>query len=445
MSISKYDSMKDSGVEWIGEIPEHWNIKKIRYVVQGIISGPFGSDLKKESYVSMGYKIYGQEQVISGDLNFGDYYISKEKFEQMRRFQVKSNDILVSCVGTFGKIALMPELIEEGIINPRLIKISPIQKEILPEFLYLYLKSWVVFSQLDEYSRGGTMDIINSTILSNILVSLPTLKEQQQIASYLDKKTTETDNEIEKNQKLIKLLKEKRQSTINQAVTKGLDPSIPMKDSGVEWIGEIPECWIITKIKFTSYVKGRIGWQGLRSEEFTDQGAFLITGTDFKEGRINWDTCHHVEDWRYEQDPYIQIQKNDILITKDGTIGKVALIDKIPDRTTLNSGVMVVRPKNNKYIPTFLYWILSSSQFIDFIEMIKSGSTISHLYQETFGNFSFTLPKISEQQQIAEFLDKQTTKIDSLISKVELQIKQLQEFRESLVTSAIIGKIKVIA
>ena len=104
MSISKYDSMKDSGVEWIGEIPEHWNIKKIRYVVQGIISGPFGSDLKKESYVSMGYKIYGQEQVISGDLNFGDYYISKEKFEQMRRFQVKSNDILVSVLEHLEKL-----------------------------------------------------------------------------------------------------------------------------------------------------------------------------------------------------------------------------------------------------------------------------------------------------------------------------------------------------
>jgi len=445
MTLQKYPEMKDSGVPWIGEIPKHWNVKQLRYVVKEIVSGPFGSDLKKESYVSKGYKIYGQEQVISEDLTFGNYYISKEKFEKMRRFRVQRDDILVSCVGTFGKIALVPKNSEEGIINPRLIKIDSLQTQILPKFLYTYLKSSIVFAQLDELSRGGTMDIINSSILSGILVFLPPINEQKEIITFLNTKTSKINNEISKNQKLVKLLNELRQSTINHAITKGLDDTVPMKDSRIEWIGKIPLKWNVKKIKFTSYVKGRIGWQGLRSDEFTTKGPYLITGTDFIDGKIDWSTCNHVEFWRYEQNPYIQIKKNDVLITKDGTIGKVALIDNVPDKTTLNSGVMVVRPLKKSYDPRYLYWILKSKHFINFIDLIKQGSTIQHLYQETFENFQFVLPDSSEEQkQIVNYLDKKTKKTEVLISKVESQIQKLQELRESLISSAVTGKICII-
>ena len=217
-----------------------------------------------------------------------------------------------------------------------------------------------------------------------------------------------------------------------------------MKNSGIQWIGEIPEHWNINKIKFTSYVKGRIGYHGLRSEEFTTKGPYLITGTDFIDGKIDWLTCNHVEFWRYEQNPYIQINKNDILITKDGTIGKVAFIDNVPDQTTLNSGVMVIRPLKKKYDSLYMYWTLKSNQFIDFIDLIKQGSTIQHLYQETFKNFQFVLPdSIEEQKQIVTYLDEKTKKADSLIFKVESQIQKLKQLRESLISSAVTGKIQV--
>jgi len=176
-----------------------------------------------------------------------------------------------------------------------------------------------------------------------------------------------------------------------------------MKESSIERIGKIPKKWNLQKIKHTSYVKGRIGWQGLHSDEFTDKGPFLITGTDFKDGRINWKSCHHVEQWRYEQDPHIQLKENDVLITKDGTIGKIALIDELPDQTTLNTGVMVIRPLDNAYIPEYFFWILQSHQFMEFINTIKTGTTINHLYQETFENFQFVLPEtLDEQKQISE-------------------------------------------
>jgi type I restriction enzyme S subunit len=209
------------------------------------------------------------------------------------------------------------------------------------------------------------------------------------------------------------------------------------KDSGVEWIGEIPEGWEIKKIKFTSYVKGRIGWQGLTSQEYIEKGPYLITGTDFKDGIINWESCHHVEQWRYEQDPYIQIKNNDILITKDGTIGKIAFVEDVPGDTTLNSGVMVVRPLNNSILPKFQNWIFNSRLFTDFIEFIKSGTTINHLYQEEFGKFTFPVPPIDEQEKLYDFLQNETTQFDELIAKSKAQVTLLEEKRQATITQAV--------
>ena len=182
---------------------------------------------------------------------------------------------------------------------------------------------------------------------------------------------------------------------------------------------EIPDEWDWQALLDNSILKGRVGWQGLTKSEYREEGKFfLVTGTDFKDGRINWNSCVYVDEERYNQDTHIQLKKHDVLITKDGTIGKIAFIDELPGQTTLNSGVMVVRPLNNAYIPQFLYWILRSQQFTEFIELIKTGTTINHLYQETFENFQFVLPETPEEQKsIIEFLSKETTKIDSEIEK----------------------------
>ena len=133
---------------------------------------------------------------------------------------------------------------------------------------------------------------------------------------------------------------------------------------------------------YTFYVKGRIGWQGLRSSDFLDQGDFYcVTGTDLINGSIDWSNCYFVSQERYSQDKYIQLQEKDLLITKDGTIGKIALIDKLPLYSTLNSGLFVTRPLKKKYDNKFMYWVLNSSSFRNYIDLTKGGSTIQHLYQ----------------------------------------------------------------
>jgi len=308
---------------------------------------------------------------------------------------------------------------------------------------YLWYSMNVSLEELFIKSKGSTFEAVTVTDVNNLLSVLPPKNEQTAIANFLDQKTAEIDGLIADKEKLIELLQEKRQAIITEAVTKGLNPNVRMKDSGIEWIGEIPEHWGVSKIKFTTYVKGRIGWQGLRADEFIDEGPYLVTGTDFVDGLVNWDSCYHISMERYNEAPPIQLRENDLLITKDGTIGKVAIVKNKPKYAILNSGIFVTRPKNSAYLTEFMYWILNSQVFNKFIQYMSLGSTIVHLYQQTFENFSFPITNLNEQKTIAHFLDRKVAEIDGLISDIKLQIQKLKEYRQSLISEAVTGKIDV--
>lgn len=186
-------------------------------------------------------------------------------------------------------------------------------------------------------------------------------------------------------------------------------------------LGEIPVDWKVVKLGKTSTLKARIGWQGLTTAEYLDTGDyFLITGTDFSDGSIDWANCHYVEKNRYDQDRNIQVRIGDVLVTKDGTIGKVAYVNKLPLPATLNSGVFVIRPIDEKYDTHFFFYVLASSYFKDFLNQLVAGSTISHLYQKDFVHFKFPLPPLKEQKAIANALSKVDdliTELDTLIAK----------------------------
>lgn len=209
------------------------------------------------------------------------------------------------------------------------------------------------------------------------------------------------------------------------------------KNNGVEWLGEVPTSWRTNKIKFSTYVKGRVGWHGLNSNEFSDVGVHLVTGTDFENGFVSWDRCYRISEQRYIEDPYIQLRENDLLITKDGTIGKLARVKGLPEQATLNSGIFLVRAKDGTYLEDFLYWILQSSLFSHFMDLHKVGSTIQHLYQEVFNQFAFPIPSESEQQLICAFLDRETAKIDALIAEQQRLIELLKEKRQAVISHAV--------
>ena len=206
-----------------------------------------------------------------------------------------------------------------------------------------------------------------------------------------------------------------------------------MKESGIDWIGKIPEEWEVIKVKFFTYMKGRIGWQGLKADEFIDEGPYLVTGTDFKNGRVNWDTAYHISQKRYEQAPEIQLKQGDLLVTKDGTVGKLALIDELPDSASLNSHLLVLRPLFNRYDNHFLYYVLSSLEFKNYFQKVSIGSTMDSLSQEKMGEFIFALPNINEQNSISRYLDKKTAQLDKAKALLEEQIQKLKDYRASLI------------
>jgi type I restriction enzyme S subunit len=208
------------------------------------------------------------------------------------------------------------------------------------------------------------------------------------------------------------------------------------KPSGVEWIGNVPRHWTICRLKHNTYIKARVGWHGLNSADFKTEGPYCVTGTDFKNGRISWDSCYRVTQERYDEDPYIQLRVEDLLITKDGTIGKTAVIHELPGPSTLNSGVFVVRPIRD-YISPYLFWVLNSSVFTEFVGYNSKGSTIIHLYQDTFYNLPLPIPPVIEQKAIVIYLDQKTALIDSTIRQKERLIELLQEERTAIINRAV--------
>lgn len=210
------------------------------------------------------------------------------------------------------------------------------------------------------------------------------------------------------------------------------------KDSCIEWIGEIPEHWKIRKIKHSCYVKGRVGWKGLKSSEFlTDGFSYLVTGTDFKNDVVDWENCYHIDKDRYNEDPYIQLQNEDLLITKDGTIGKLAVVTNLNKPACLNSGIFVVRSTKDDFTTRFLLWVLKSNIFTDFNGLTAYGSTIQHLYQNVFVEFSFAFPPIKTQFLISDFLQKKTSEIDRIIANKQKLIAFYEEEKQAIIIHAV--------
>lgn len=204
-------------------------------------------------------------------------------------------------------------------------------------------------------------------------------------------------------------------------------------------VGRIPLDWDATSIDKLCTLKARIGWQGLTTGEYLLQGDYiLITGTDFKDGYIDWKNCCYVSKWRYDQDNNIQIKEGDVLISKDGTIGKVAFLNSIPGPGTLNSGVFIVRPKQGDIVnQAYLSWIFKSIWFKSFIDQLTAGSTINHLYQKDFVKFQLVYPKDkSEQTRIATALSN----IDALISELGRLIEKKHAIKQGAMQQLLTGK-----
>ena len=211
------------------------------------------------------------------------------------------------------------------------------------------------------------------------------------------------------------------------------------KPSGVKWIGEIPSHWKVERLKINCTLKGRVGWKGLSSNEFKDTSyAYLVTGQDFDGSVIQWNKCYEIDKWRYDEDPFIQLQNGDLLVTKDGTIGKIAKVSDLDKPACLNSGIFVLKQRDNQFCQDYLYWTLVSSQLKDFTDYNSGGqTTIQHLYQNVFEDMPLIIPPLEEQERIAEYLERRCAEIDGIITKEEQAITLLDELKQTLISEAV--------
>ena len=291
----------------------------------------------------------------------------------------------------------------DGICSGDITVIEPIGGAIYPDLLPFIIQNDDFFEHAIKGSNGALSPRVKWEHMANFEVNLPSIDEQ-------------------------KVLAEKLWAAyeVKQSYLKMIDATDEMvKAQFIEMFGDSPK----TKIGDFCDLKARIGWQGLKHEEFLDQGDyFLVTGVDFIDNRVYWDNCHYVTKERYDQDPNIQLSEGDVLITKDGTIGKVAIVTGLTKPATLNSGVFVIRDKQGLTINLFMYYALLSKDFENFVNDCRTGSTIAHLNQKAFVNYMFPTPPIDKQKlfvSIAQQADKSKTELRKSIDAIDKVIKSL--------------------
>ena len=422
---------KDSGIEWIGKIPETWSIERMK----GLFIERNERDCKGRTLLSVS-QYFGIRPKSETDI--ADSHIA-ESYDDYK--EVYQGDFVMNIMLAWNGSYAVSEY--DGMVSPAYC-VFKFRKDCCKKYFHYLLRTNGYPTAFKTMSRG----VIDSRLrlypeqFYTFPIIIPSVDEQQRIVDYLDKKCGEIDSLIALQEQMIEKLKAYKQSVITEAVTKGLNPNAKLVPSGIDWIGEIPEGWEINKLFNLCTIKGRVGWKGLRSEEFKENSyAYLVTGQDFVSSDINWRNCYQIDKDRYDEDPYIQLSNGDILVTKDGTIGKIAKVSGMDKPACLNSGIFVLKQRKEVFFQNYLYWYLSSPLLLQYNTFINSGgTTIIHLYQNVFERFSMIVPPMEEQIAIATYLDEKCADIDHLIVLKQQKIESLKDYKKSVIYEAVTGK-----
>ena len=431
--MQKYDSYKDSGVQWLGEIPNHWEIKPGRTIFSE--NKMKNTALAEEVVLSLSYgKIIEKQNKNDGLVpeEYSSYQIIEPGF------------IIVRCTDLQNDHVSLRTAISElhGIITSAYLALIP-NNSICPKYFHYFFRNWDNTKELYRYG-SGLRQSLSWNDFKYLLCVLPPLSEQSAIAAYLDEQTARIDTAIAQQQKMIDLLNERKQIIINRAVTKGLDSNAKMKDSGVEWIGEVPEHWEVKKLKHVCKAFGRIGFRGYSTTDLVDEGEGCITlsPSNMRGGRMQYDKCTYLSWEKYEESPEIKIFDGDILFVKTGsTYGKCSLVENLPIEATINPQLLVFKEFqcSNKFLINVLLTNLIKYQ----VEISVIGGTIPTISQSKIMNYIFPCPPREEQEKIVQFIDETIAPIDDVIKAIEKQISLLQERKQIIINEVVTGKVKV--
>ena len=431
MKYNKYPSYRDSGTDWLGSVPNEWNIvrNKQAFNFEKDLVGKKSKDYTLLSLTLQGIKV---RDIEGGKGKFPAEFDTYQKVEK--------NDIIF-CLFDIDETPRTVGLSSHNGMITGAYNVARCNAKALPAYMYYYYLSIDEYKGLKPYYTG-LRKVVRTETFMNIQLALPSLPEQQTIANYLDSATAKIDTLIEKQTKLIALLKEKRQAVISHAVTRGLDNTVAMKDSGVEWLGEIPEHWISTKVK--NMLSTPITDGPHETPEFLDEGVPFISAEAISQGYINFNKVrgHITQEANKKYSQKYTPKIHDVYMIKSGaTTGVTAMVE---DRIDFNiwSPLAVFR-STSRLNPYYLLNFLRSSNFQKAVELYWSYGTQQNIGMNVLENLYITIPPIQEQEKIADYLNDKTSKIDNLISKSIKAIDLLKEKRTSLVSSAVTGKIDV--
>ncbi|MBA6152398.1 restriction endonuclease subunit S [Gelidibacter maritimus] len=434
-TVQTYSRYKDSGVEWLGEIPEHWEVRKIKYLfkeknslfIDGdwIESKDLGSD--EVYYFTTGnireIKFYDKERS----------YISNDTFRRLNCTAIAENDILISRLNVpLGRCCIAPKFDKKSIVSVDVCVFRP-DKGFNRGFLVYLMNSPQYFTHTENEARGAIMKRISRSILGNIDIPIPPLQEQTAIANFLDDKTEKIDQAICIKKQQIALLKERKQILIHKAVTRGLDDYVPLKDSGVKWVGEIPEHWASVSFRRISSLQ-----QGLqiaidkRLEEPIGDALEYITTKSIHNPN---DPKHYVT----KPKENVICDYQDVLLGRTGNTGEV--VTNI--RGVFHNNFFKIDYDKNKIERDFLVNYLNTQGIQELIMLSAGVTTIPDLNHGEFLSLPIVLPPLSEQKEISKYIERASQKIDTAISLKQQEIAKLQEYKRSLINSVVTGKVKV--
>ena len=436
--------MRHSGVQWIGDIPKEWKMPRLKNVAElhGRIgwNGLRSDEFEEDSYA---YLVTGQD-FISSEISWDKcYQIRRERYDEDPFIQLNNGEILVTKDGTIGKIAIVSKMDKPGCLNSGIFVLRQKNEAFVPKFLYWQLYSSLLKTYNDYMNLGGTTIIhLYQNVFERMPLLTPSLSEQQKIADYLDKVCSDIDDMITLQEQMIEELKAYKQSIITEAVTKGLNPNVPMKNSGIDWIGEIPKHWLIMKLKgCVNSIKDVDHYMPVSIEK----GIPYIMTRDLNDrtSKIDFGQCKQIsnEDY-YKLSKKVIIRRNDVIYARYATIGTICLVDT-DDRIIVSYSCVIINP-SDKVESLFLFYYLKSKTFEEEALQFVNTNIQGNIGIDSLSKTKMILPPLSEQQQIASHLDTKCSEIDSLITIKQQKIEELKEYKKSVIYEYVTGKKEVV-
>ena len=418
--------LRKSGIDWIGDIPRVWNTTRLKFVTK----------IRKEKSIMPEGAVYiGLENIISG---YNELIDTETTYDEGIQSLCKNGDILFNKLRPYlNKVIIAPY---DAYCTNELLVFSNYTG--IKEYLRYLMSSALFIEKVMSITEGTKMPRADGDGILSFWIVHPNIIEQKNIVDYLDFKCLKIDEAISKRKSIIEKLKEYKTAIITKAVTKGINPDVEMKDSGIDWIGEIPKHWTIKRLKYFADLSGRIGFRGYNTSDLVEpwQGAISLSPSNIKDYCSDYLNLTWLSWDKYEESPEIMVNNGDIIFVKTGSsYGKSAYVDNLPAKSTINPQLVLI--KNIEEDSRYLAYCFSTYLVRLQSELAVGGGAIPTMSQSSIVNFRFIMAPFLEQREIVEYLDFQCAKIDEAISKQEQLIAKLEEYRKSIIYYAVTGKI----